>query len=295
MALTSMTAFAREAGHFGATRWAWEVKTVNGRGLDIRLRVPPGLEAAGEAARKHCAGALKRGTCQINLSISRDERATRVRINEDVMRAVLDALGALPTVPALAPLSVDGLLAVRGVVETVDEGSEPGSDEALHVILDNAFKVALAALGEARRAEGAVLAEVLRGQLERIAALTRDAERHPGRSPEAVRARLAAQVAALFETGASLDPARLHQEAVLIAAKADIREEIDRLFAHVGAATSLLAEKEPVGRKLDFLAQELGREANTLCAKANDIALSAIGLELKTVVEQFREQVQNVE
>lgn len=295
MTLASMTGFARSAGTISAWRYAWEIKTVNGRGLDLRLRVPPGFDAVGERARKAAGEALKRGNCQITLTATRDEVAPTLRVNDGVLRSLLDALARTPLPSGIAPPTMDGLLNVRGIVETVG----PSTDEPLPAAIEDAlvagFAAALADLLTARGSEGAALAAVLGEQLDRIAALTAAADACPARQPEAIKARLASQIMALIGTGAALDPARLHQEAVLIATKSDIREEIDRLFAHVAATRSLLNEGGAVGRRLDFLAQELGREANTLCAKAGDLTLSAIGLDLKAVVEQFREQVQNVE
>ena len=292
MILTSMTGFARAAGSTGPVHWAWEVRSVNGRGLDVRLRVPNGYDAVGEVARAALQKALARGQCQLNLSLSKSDAAPRVRINEALLAELAASVARVPRPEGLAPASLDGLLSIRGVIEA-DE--EPGADtEALARDLAEGVVRLVADLVEARRAEGRALKAVIEGQLAEMARLTAAAEACPARKPEAVKARLAAAVASLLDAG-NLDPDRLHQEAVLLAAKADVREELDRLQAHLASGADLLAAGGAVGRKLDFLAQELGREANTLCAKANDIALSRIGLDLKAVVEQFREQVQNVE
>jgi uncharacterized protein (TIGR00255 family) len=193
------------------------------------------------------------------------------------------------------PASLDGLLSVRGVVELDDDAADPSQDEGLVETLRAGIGALIASLKAARLKEGQALAAVLGQQLDVISRLVDEAEAAPARQPDAIRTRLEAQIAELLDGKATLDPARLHQEAVLIAARADIREELDRLRAHVDAARGLLQEGGSVGRRLDFLAQEFGREANTLCAKANDVSLSRIGLELKAVIEQFREQVQNVE
>lgn len=291
--IASMTGFAREAGTTGPFQWAWELRSVNGRGLDVRVRVPTGFDAIGDDARQLVQKAFARGQCQLGLALSRSTQPVRARINETALEALVDALGRLRLPPGLAPPSVDGLLAIRGVVEVDD-----GADETLPELTDDLRWAAgrvVSALADARRGEGAALASTLEDQIATIERLTEAADACPSRTPEAIRARLAAQVAALVEAGGSLDPNRLHQEAMLLAARSDVREEIDRLRAHVAAARELLAKGGAVGRRLDFLAQEFGREANTLCAKANDVALSRIGLELKAVVEQFREQVQNVE
>ncbi|WP_134498325.1 YicC/YloC family endoribonuclease [Microvirga pakistanensis] len=295
MSIASMTGFAREAGVTGPYQWAWEIKTVNGRGLEIRVRAPSGLDAIGEEARGQILKAFTRGQGQLNLSISKTSSVPRLRVNQEVLQSLLSAVGGLTLPDNVQPASLDGLLAVRGVVELDEDAVDPGQDEALTGALRDAVARLVQSLRSARLNEGRALAAVLAQQLDVIAGLVGEAEASPARQPEAIRARLEASIAELLDGKASLDPARLHQEAVLIAARADIREEIDRLRAHVEAARALLQEGGPVGRRLDFLAQEFGREANTLCAKANDVALSRIGLELKAVIEQFREQVQNVE
>jgi uncharacterized protein (TIGR00255 family) len=227
--------------------------------------------------------------------MSKASSAPRLRVNQEALQSLLSALDGLTLPGNVQPASLDGLLAVRGVVEFDEEAIDPGRDETLAMALKGSIGKLIESLRSARLTEGQALAAVLGQQLDAIAALVAEAEASPARQPDAIRARLEAQIAELTDGKASLDPARLHQEAVLIAARADIREEIDRLRAHVDAARALLQEGGPVGRRLDFLAQEFGREANTLCAKANDVSLSRIGLELKAVIEQFREQVQNVE
>ncbi|AYO86284.1 YicC/YloC family endoribonuclease [Methylobacterium brachiatum] len=289
--IASMTGFARAAGTTGAVQWAWEVRSVNGRGLDVRIRVPAGYDGLGETARTALQKTLSRGQCQLTLTLTKPEQATRVRINEGLLASLAQAVARVPVPEGVAPATMDGLLGVRGVIEVEDEaGAE--TETFARDLAEGVVRV-VADLVEARRAEGRQLAEVVTAQVDRIAALTQAAEDNPARKPEAVRARLAAAIEALG--GTDLDPDRLHQEAMLLAGKADVREELDRLHAHVASARELLAAGGAIGRRLDFLAQEFGREANTLCAKANDISLSRIGLDLKAVVEQFREQVQNIE
>ncbi|WP_201829279.1 YicC/YloC family endoribonuclease [Microvirga zambiensis] len=295
MSIASMTGFAREAGVTGAYQWAWELKTVNGRGLEVRVRTPSGLDAVGEEARSQILKALTRGQGQLNLALSRSSSAPKLRVNQDVLQSLLSALGDLKLPDNVKPASLDGLLSVRGVVELEDDAADPAQDDALVAALKAGIGALIEALKTARLKEGQALSGVLGQQLDVIARFVDEAEASPSRQPEAIRTRLAAQIAELVDGKSTLDPARLHQEAVLIAARADIREELDRLRAHVDSARELLREGGPVGRRLDFLAQEFGREANTLCAKANDVSLSRIGLELKAVIEQFREQVQNVE
>jgi uncharacterized protein (TIGR00255 family) len=295
MSIASMTGFAREAGVTGSYQWAWELKTVNGRGLEVRVRTPSGLDAVGEEARGQILKALTRGQGQLNLSLSKASATPKLRVNQDVLQSLLSAIGDLSLPDNVKPASLDGLLSVRGVVELDDDAADPSQDEALVETLRAGIGALIASLKAARLKEGQALAAVLGQQLDVVSRLVDEAEAAPARQPDAIRARLEAQIAELLDGKANLDPARLHQEAVLIAARADIREELDRLRAHVDAARGLLQEGGSVGRRLDFLAQEFGREANTLCAKANDVSLSRIGLELKAVIEQFREQVQNVE
>jgi uncharacterized protein (TIGR00255 family) len=293
MAIESMTGFARVAGTAGVHAWAWEIRSVNGRGLDVRVRVPPGFEAIAEVARKRISGAFARGTLHVNLTVSSDAAPPRLRVNEAALATLLDAVSRLPPTAAIGPATYDGLLGIRGVVELADEAQDALAEVEKPVL--EGLEAVVLALKQARQSEGQALQAILAGHRDTISRLTAEAEAHPARSVDAIRERLAAQVAALLEASPALDPQRLHQEAALLAVKADIREEIDRLHAHVAALDVLLSESGAIGRKLDFLSQEFGRESSTLCAKAGDPGLSRIGLELRTVVDQMREQVQNVE
>ena len=296
MTLASMTGFARSSGVDAPYRWAWEVKTVNAKGLDLRLRLPSGFDAIEASARAKLGAALARGTCYATLAIQRDAAPAAVRINRAVLAALVAALQDLPFDPhKIRPASLDGLLAVRGVVEVVEAGEDEAALATAQAAALGGLDTAIAALVAMRRGEGAALLAVLDERLAQIARLTAAADHAPARGADAIRARLHHTIALLTGGASPLDPQRLHQEAVLLAAKADIREEIDRLHAHTKATRALLAEGGAVGRRLDFLAQEFSREANTLCAKSNDAGLTAIGLDLKTQVEQLREQVQNVE
>jgi uncharacterized protein (TIGR00255 family) len=295
MALASMTGFARSHGACGSYVWSWELKSVNAKGLDLRLRLPPGWDAIEVPVRARATEKLARGNVYANLSVEREGVAPVVRINQPVLDAILKTLRELTGTVDAEPPRLDGILALKGVVEVVEEEESEAARAAAEAAIIAGFDDALSGLVAMRVHEGDSLGRILSARIDEIAALTERADRLPGRQPEAVRARLAAQVAALLDNEARFDPDRLHQEAILLAAKADIREELDRLAAHVAQARSLIAKGGAIGRRLDFLAQEFNRETNTLCSKSNDVELTNIGLELKTVVEQFREQVQNLE
>jgi len=295
MALSSMTGFARSHGACGTYAWAWEVKSVNAKGLDVRLRLPPGWDAVEAPVRARAADALSRGSVYGTLTIARQGVAPIVRVNEDVLNAVLTTLKDLSGRVAAEPARLDGILALKGVVEVLDEDEKEDERRAAEQAVVEGFRGALTELAAMRRREGATLGMLLTQRLDEMAALTGRAEAAPGRRAEAIKARIAEQIEALLDASSRFDPDRLHQEAILIASKADIREELDRLASHVTQAKRLIGEGGAIGRRLDFLSQELNREANTLCSKSNDVALTNIGLELKSVVEQFREQVQNLE
>ncbi len=295
MALSSMTGFARGHGVSGSYAWAWEIKSVNGKGLDLRLRIPPGWDAIEVPVRARAAEMLTRGSIQAALTVERSGAQPVVRINTAVLDALLSTIRQLAGRIEAAPPSLDGLLALKGVIEVSDSEEREDERRSAETAVIDGFAEVIAALGEMRRHEGAALGRVLSARLGEIAALAKRAEDAPGRRPEAIRARLADQIATLLAQSDRFDPDRLHQEAIMIATKVDVREELDRLAAHVAQARHLIAQGGAVGRRLDFLAQEFNRETNTLCAKANDVELTNIGLELKAVVEQFREQVQNVE
>ncbi len=295
MSLASMTGFARAQGVAGAYGWAWELKSVNAKGLDLRLRLPPGWDAIEAVLRASAQRMLVRGTVSATLDVIRNGAAPSVRVNEEMLAAILDSFRSIAKKVDAQPPSLDGILGLRGVIEVVEAEENVEERREAEEAAVKGFDQALGELVAARRREGEALARMLGERMGTIAKLVAAAEASPARQPEAIRARLAEQVKALLATGEKLDPDRLHQEAVMLAAKADVREEIDRLAAHVEAAREMIAKGGAVGRKLDFLAQEFNREANTLCAKANDVALTAIGLELKTVIDQFREQVQNLE
>ena len=295
MALSSMTGFARGHGMSGTYGWAWELKSVNAKGLDLRLRLPPGWDAVEAPVRGNAAQLLARGTVYGTLTVERQGVAPVVRVNEPVLAAVLATLKGLSGRVQAAEPRLDGILALKGVIEVLDEDEHEEERGAAEAAVIAGFQQTVAELAAMRRREGETLGRILAQRLAEIAALAARADAAPGRRPEAIKARIAELVATLLDTSNRFDPDRLHQEAILIASKADIREELDRLASHVAQAQRLIADGAAVGRRLDFLAQELNREANTLCAKSNDVELTNIGLELKSVVEQFREQVQNLE
>lgn len=295
MALISMTGFARADGSHAGLSWHWEAKSVNGKSLDVRCRLPYGFEGLEAGIREAAARNFQRGNIQLNLQIFREVAASTVQVNEDALAHVVEIAESLRSKLDAPPPTVEGLLALRGVLETAeapeDKSETEARDRAIMASLDTLF----ADLAAMRAAEGAKMETVMREQLDRIEALSTAARDCPERSVEVVRQKLADQVARLIDASSQLDPERLHQEAVLLAGKADIQEELDRLFAHIAAARDLLEQEGPVGRKIDFLSQEFNREANTLCSKSSDKALSRIGLDLKTVIDQLREQVQNIE
>lgn len=292
--LQSMTGFSRADGAGEGCRWTWELRSVNAKGLDVRFRGPAGADLVEPAVRERAAARFARGAIQATLTLQREGSAAEVRINQPMLDQLIAAVESIRRRVEAPPPAIETLLGIRGVLEVTE--AEPGDftgalGEAVLATLDTA----LGALATARGGEGGAIGAILSARLDRIAALTDAAEATPGRSPDAIRVRLAEQVAALLGAAPALDPDRLYQEAALLATRVDIREELDRLHAHVAAARELLAAGGPVGRRLDFLAQEFNRESNTLCAKSNDRALTAIGLDLKAVVDQLREQIQNLE
>ncbi len=293
-----MTGYARAQGRDAQVTWVWEAKSVNGRGLELRIRLPAGHDALEPYAREAAARLLKRGNVHLTLTVDRIAEAPAVRVNTPLLEQILAVCQDWQArFPGVAPARWDGLLAVKGVIEPM--AAEEVDAEAVRLGREAAMKAtleeALGQLAAMRAAEGARLASVLSGQLDEIAALAGRAGRSAALRPEAVRDRLKAQVAAVLEAAPALPEERIAQEVALIAVKGDVREELDRLDAHVAAARDLLAGGGTVGRKLDFLSQEFNREANTLCSKSADVDLTRIGLDLKAVIDQFREQIQNIE
>ncbi|MEY4706748.1 MAG: hypothetical protein RJB58_471 [Pseudomonadota bacterium] len=295
MTVASMTGFAQSAGSHGGLRWRWEAKSVNGRSLDMRLRTPPGYDGLEPPARLLAGERFQRGAFQISLTVEPDANVRGLSIDAAALASAVRIAREVAAETGLPPARVDGILALKGVIvqdETavLDDQARGARDAA---ILES-LATALDMLVKARSNEGAKLAVLLGGQIDEIERLTREAASLAAAQPEALKARLSAQLAELL-AGAPVAPERLALEVALLATRADVREELDRLTAHVQDARALMAQGKGVGRKLDFLAQEFNREANTLCSKSSDIALTRTGLALKAVIDQFREQSQNVE
>jgi uncharacterized protein (TIGR00255 family) len=295
MTLKSMTGFASRDGLTGSATWHWELRSVNSRGLDIRLRLPPGFEGLEPRIRATISQCLTRGSIAVNLSARRTDGGTQIRLNKAALGQVLVALEDLKSSVEVAPPRAEALLAIKGVLELLEPEETPQEAttriEAMLADLDGA----LVDLVAGRAAEGQRLELIVLDQLSVIERLVESIAVLPARSIEAVRARLKEQVGRLLESNANFDEARLYQEAAMLAARGDVEEELKRIGSHVTAARDLLSSGAPAGRRLDFLAQELNREANTLCSKASDEETTRAGLELKAVIDQMREQVQNVE
>lgn len=292
--LASMTGFARIEGGQGALHWALEAKSVNGKSLELRCRLPPGFEATESVLRQAAQKALVRGNVQVNLQLDRGESRARLTVNQVVLDELL-ALAARLRAAGAAPPTADGLLALKGVLETQEEAESEETVAARERALAADAERLFAHLAEVRQREGQALQATLLGHLETLARLVDAAAGAAAAQPAALRQRLATAVQELLAASPALPEERLAQEVALLVLKADIREELDRLTAHVAEARRLIAGGGAVGRKLDFLCQELNREANTLCSKSPDLELTRIGLEMKGTIDQVREQVQNVE
>ncbi len=295
MSIKSMTGFARAEGAHAGVTWHWEVRSVNGRGLDLRLRLPPGNEALEPRVREAVGRHVTRGSVSIALAVERHDSGVEIHLNERALAQVMHAADRVRDLTNATPPRVDGLIGIKGVLDIVEPQEDPEQAAARSEAMLKSLEGALVALIAARAAEGARLAATLAAQLDEIERLVLVVKAAPGRSREAIEQRLKEQVRRLMESANGFDPTRLHQEAVLLATRADVEEELQRLASHIDAARELIGDSGAVGRKLDFLAQEFNREANTLCSKANAVDLTAIGLDLKAVIDQLREQVQNVE
>jgi uncharacterized protein (TIGR00255 family) len=293
--LSSMTGYARAGGAVPGVSFLVEIKSVNSRGLDIRMRLAPGYDSLELEFRRRIGKAISRGALTLTLSVEREGEGGKVVVNELALGAVLAALQRLSGQVDAEKPSLDGILALKGVLEQHEAPLAVETEEALETAILTAVDTAIADLVRARRDEGARLTPVLNERIDEIAALTKAAELHPGRGRDAILERLRQQIADVLAASNGFSEERLAQEAMMLATKADIREELDRLTSHIASARQLIAAGGPAGRKLDFLSQEFNREANTLCSKSNAVELTGIGLDLKAVIDQLREQVQNIE
>lgn len=293
MTVASMTGFARADGAEAGYSWTWEAKSVNSKGLDVRFRLPPGLDAIEATVRNAASKRFARGNLSINLTLVRPEAAPAIRVNREVLDQVMPIVREFR---GDATPHIETLLTLRGVVDIVETETE---DEEVLVRRDAAivksFEALLSALAEARLDEGKHLDAVVREHVGTIDALTEAASALAAMQPEKRRDRLRAQLDELLAGDAPVAEERLAQEIALIVARGDVREELDRLRAHGAAARELMASRTAIGRRLDFLCQEFNREANTLCSKSSDLELTRIGLDLKAAIERLREQVQNIE
>jgi len=291
-----MTGFARVEGHDGTLSWVWEIKSVNAKALDVRFRLPAGFDALEIPLRASANQKLRRGAVTVNLGLTRAAGAGGMRINRDALAAVVGLARELAAeLTDVAPPRLDGLLAIRGVLESAEEAPDEETRERQLGLLTGSFERALGSLQAMRLNEGSRLEAVLAARLAEIESLVREAEASAAVQPAAIKARLKELVTALVEAVPALPEERLAHEAALVITKADVREELDRLTAHLAAARGLMAEGGSIGRRFDFLCQEFNREANTLCAKSADLELTRVGLALKAAIEQLREQVQNIE
>lgn len=297
MPVSSMTGFARVSGKHDGFGWTWEIRSVNGKGLDLRFRLPSGYEALESVIREAAGNALKRGSVAVALNLERVTAEGAFRVNADLLEQLMATASRLSDDLRVAPEPprIDALLSVRGVVEPAEDEADERVKEARQKAMTGSLSEALQALAGVRKAEGAKLEQVLRERLAEIASLCEEAEAAAASRKDALRERLRQQLEELLAAAPALPEERLAQEAAMLAVKADVREELDRLKAHVDGARALLDEGTAIGRRLDFLCQEFNREANTLCSKAGDIDLTRVGLQLKAVIDQFREQALNIE
>jgi uncharacterized protein (TIGR00255 family) len=293
MSMASMTGFARVEGALGDWTWAVEARSVNGRNLEVRFRGPPGLDALERPAREAAQSRFQRGQINIAVQGRRASISRATRINLETLEGYLAFGEGLVAAGRATPPSLDGLLALPGVIEVADQDEDAAARAAVESAMAASIAEALDALQRSRATEGVAIEALLSGFLDRIEALTRSADAEAGQQPALIKARFERRLVDLLGEGAPED--RILQEAAALALRADVREEVDRLLGHVAAARSLIAEQGAAGRRLDFLTQEFMREANTLCSKSAAGSLTTIGLALKASIDQFREQVQNVE
>lgn len=295
MPLQSMTGFARIEGFNEIANWAWEIRSLNGKGLDFRLRIPSGNDALQPQIRKLVAGHFKRGNLQITLVVDLPGAQSLPVVNQPALESVMAAIKSMQSNFDCPPPAAEHILRIKGVMETGEARDNTEESAGLNEPLIQDFNKLLEELEVSRTNEGLDICNFLNEQLNQLENLTQTIKDDPSRSTDQIRQRLVTQLALLLENSNGLDPDRLHQEAAILATRADLAEELDRLKVHVGAARQLLAGEGPVGRKLDFICQEFNRECNTICSKSNAVAVTNAGLDMKVVIDQFREQVQNLE
>jgi len=295
MTLSSMTGFGRAQGHFGNYSWVWEIRSVNGKGLDVRMRIPPGLDSFDQYIKNTIKKSITRGSVNVSLQLSKDDSETDVIVNEDALDKLIAVAKLAANKHGLPMPSLDSLLSIRDVVEIGIKEDDEDEIIARNEALKANFDEAVNALKASRDTEGDATRTMLCNVINEVENLLNQAEEIAVTQPAVLKAKFEEKIATLFDNNQGLDQDRMAQEVVLLATKADIKEETDRLRAHIASARNLLDETGIVGRKFDFLTQEFSREANTLCSKSSDIGLTNVGLSLKTSIDQIREQVQNVE
>lgn len=296
VAIKSMTGFARVDGNHPLCAWSWEIRSVNSKGLDIRCRLSGGFEDMDALVRNRISNVLKRGNVTVNLALDWQKSAGGFQVNQDILDLAMSSIPMIEAkLPNAGPTSAADILALRGVIEAVEEEITDDDKNQIKALVLTDFDEAVNSLDHMRGQEGVRLCAVLTDQLDEISDLTGAAKACAASQPDAIRERLEGQIKDTLNGNSEIHEDRIVQEVALLVTKADIREEIDRLVAHEQAARRYMATGGPVGRKLDFLCQEFNREANTLCSKSSDVALTQIGLDLKTYIERFREQIQNIE
>jgi uncharacterized protein (TIGR00255 family) len=295
LAIASMTGYGSADGALGSQSWTWEARSVNGKSLDVRLRLPPGLDAVEAPVKAAAAKRFARGNVSLSLRLVESESVPELRINRPLLDRLIALGKEVGAESGIAPPTLDGLLALRGVVEVVESEETPEVAKAREAAVLKSVEAALDALAKARAEEGARLAAIVVGLIDDIEGLVRRARDLAALQPDAIRKRVRTRLDEILASGTSVSEERLAQELALLAVKADVAEELERLTSHVAQARDLVSSREPAGRRLDFLAQEFNREANTLCSKSTDTLLTRIGLDLKLAVDRLREQAQNVE
>ena len=295
MTVNSMTGFARSQGTLEDLTWHWELRSVNGRGLDIRLRFPPGYEALEQPARKTLSSAFARGNVSANLTARRTTNDVEIQLNEHVLHQVLAAVEKIRALTNAPAPTAEGLINTKGVLDILDKTESTDRQDVKQNELLSGLDHAITELKAMRGSEGQQLHKIIQKQLDEIDQNAKAIKQAASNQPEKVAKRFKQQIDALLGGDTSIQQDRLHQEIAVLLTKADVSEELDRIDAHIIAARELLQQSSPIGRKLDFLTQEFNREANTICSKSNDITITQSGLAMKAAIDQMREQVQNVE